>query len=288
MSMFHLFDDRICTLGEGPLWHPERGQLFWFDIIEKRLMTRTAEGPQHWQFDEHVSAAGWIDRSTLLIASETALIRFDIETGTQEIITPLEADTPATRSNDGRADPWGGFWIGTMGKNAEEGAGAIYRYYRGELRRLFHDITIPNAICFGPDRDRAYFTDTGTGLIMRQDLDAENGWPTGDPEVWRDFSYKKWGVDGAVIDAEGNMWNAQWGGGRIASYGPDGAFLEVHDVPARQVSCPAFGGADLTTLYVTSATQGLTQAQLDALPDSGKVFALHGVAQGQAEHQVIL
>ena len=109
-----------------------------------------------------------------------------------------------------------------------------------------------------------------------------------EPEVWRDFSYKKWGVDGAIIDAEGNMWNAQWGGGRIAGYGPDGEFLEVHDIPARQVTCPAFGGSDLTTLYVTSATQGLTEAQLQSHPDSGKVFALHGVAQGQAEHQVTL
>jgi sugar lactone lactonase YvrE len=75
------FDDRACILGEGPLWHPERAQLFWFDIMGKRLMTRTEDGARTWVFDRHVSAAGWVDRETLMVASETDLFRFDIDTG---------------------------------------------------------------------------------------------------------------------------------------------------------------------------------------------------------------
>ena len=95
-----IFDDTVCELGEGPLWHPERNQLFWFDILGKCLHTKG----QHWQFEEHVSAAGWVSRDELLIASETALFRFNLETEEKEHVIDLEADNPVTRSNDGRAD----------------------------------------------------------------------------------------------------------------------------------------------------------------------------------------
>jgi sugar lactone lactonase YvrE len=110
-----VFDARICGLGEGALWHPRRGQLFWFDILGKRMLTQTPDGPQDWTFAEMVSAAGWLDHDNLLIASETALFRFDLTTGQRHNVVALEANNPATRSNDGRADRQGGFWIGTMG-----------------------------------------------------------------------------------------------------------------------------------------------------------------------------
>ena len=112
--MTDVFDIRRCELGEGPLWHPERKQLYWFDIPGKRLLTQNDDGPQEWHFPGCVSAAGWIDRDTLMIASETALFRFNLETGSKRDIVALESDNPVTRSNDGRADPFGGFWIGTM------------------------------------------------------------------------------------------------------------------------------------------------------------------------------
>ena len=137
-----IFDATACELGEGPFWHPERQQFFWCDILGRKLLTRTSNKTQCWNFPGHVSALGWTDNDHLLIASETALHLFDLTTGQTEEIAPLEADNPATRSNDGRADPQGGFWIGTMGKRAEANAGAIYRYYRGEVRTLYPDITI--------------------------------------------------------------------------------------------------------------------------------------------------
>ncbi len=251
-----VFDSRVCELGEGALWHPGRGQLFWFDILGRRLMTVEAGTQRQWQFDEHVSAAGWIDADTLLIASETALSTFDLATAKQDVITPLEADNPAMRSNDGRADWWGGFWIGTMGKSAEPKAGAIYRFYRGSLEKLFGDITIPNSICFSPDRAHAYFTDTVTGIIMRQTLDDE-GWPEGGAEPFLDLASGNFKPDGSVIDAEGCLWNAQWGAARVARYSPEGQFRSAIGFPATQISCPAFGGPNMTSLFATSAREGL-------------------------------
>ncbi|MCB1354228.1 MAG: SMP-30/gluconolactonase/LRE family protein [Rhodobacteraceae bacterium] len=251
-----LFDARACTLGEGPLWHPLRRQFFWFDIIGKRLLSRENDRPHVWQFDEHASAAGWVDADTLLIATETGLRRFDIRSGAHEEILPLEAGNPVTRSNDGRADRQGGFWIGTMGKNAEPGAGAIYRFHDGALECLHRDITVSNAICFAPDGRTAYFSDTRTHRILRQELDAQ-GWPSAPAEAFIDLTEEPLNPDGAVIDAEGGLWNAQWGAGRVARYRPDGSFDRAIAVPGRNTSCPAFGGPDLSQILVTTAREAL-------------------------------
>lgn len=287
--MSEIFDDRACELGEGPLWHPERGQLFWFDIIGKRLMTRDADGPTQWDFDEHVSAAGWVDRDTLLIASETGLWRFGLPDGRRELVATLEADNPVTRSNDGRADPWGGFWIGTMAKqNANQGQGAIYRYFQGELRCLHSNISVSNAICFALDGGVAYYTDTPTQKIMRQPLEPDSGWPDGDPEVWLDLSKDGVFPDGAVVDAEGNFWNAQWGAWRVACYAPDGSLLRTVDFDAAHTSCPAFGGPGLTTLFCTTALQALSIDIRGKSDNHGMTFAARETAQGQEEHQVKL
>lgn len=273
-----IYDQTKCRLGEGPLWHPERGELFWFDILSKRLHIKG----RHWQFERHVSAAGWLDDDSLMIADSTGLHVFDMASGKTEQVAKIEADNPITRSNDGRADPWGGFWIGTMGLNAEENAGGIYRYYRGELRVLFDNITISNAISFAPDGSCAYFTDGPTRKIMRVKLAEPDGWPIDQPEVFLDFGPTEWGPDGAVVDAAGNLWNAQWGANRVACYAPDGTLSQTVTFPAKQTSCPAFGGPDLKTLFCTSAGVG----QIGE--DDGKTFATPVDTVGQAEHRVIL
>lgn len=278
-------DTRPCELGEGPLWHPERQELFWFDITGQRMLS---EQGGEWHFDTCVSAAGWIDRDTLLVASARALLRFDLRSGARQEIVPLEADNPVTRSNDGRADPWGGFWVGTMGLKAEPGAGAIYRFWQGELRQLYPGITIPNAISFSPDRQWAYFCDTTTRLIQRQALAPETGWPLGYPEPHIDLSATGRNPDGAVVDAAGNLWCAEWGSAHVACYSPDGRFLHAVSFDARHTSCPAFGGADLSTLYCTTAREGLDAAGLAAHPLSGQLFSVTGFGPGQREHRVLL
>ncbi|MDT8857470.1 SMP-30/gluconolactonase/LRE family protein [Paracoccaceae bacterium Fryx2] len=285
--MTPVFDSRQCTLGEGPLWHPTRRQLFWFDITGNRLLSRDATGPRAWAFAENVSAAGWIDHDHLLIASETALFRFNVETGARQDLCPLEADRPGTRPNDGRADLQGGFWIGTMGKKAEEGQGAIYRFYKGELRRLFASITISNAICFTPDGRHAHFCDTELRQVMRVALDPD-GWPQGDPQVFLDLAAERLNPDGAVVDAAGTLWLALWGAGRVAAYAPDGRLLRSVPFAAPHTSCPAFGGADLATLYCTTARQGMSPEALERYPLAGQTFAAPGIGRGQPEPHVIL
>lgn len=287
MTKARVFDDRPCFLGEGPLWHPERGQLFWFDIIGRTLLTRKGSETGAWTFEDMVSAAGWIDRDSLLIASETALLRLDLETRTRDIVAPLDLGA-GNRPNDGRADPWGGFWFSSMGKKAEKDAGAIYRFYRGEVSTLFSAITIPNAICFSPDRAFGYFADTDRSVVKRVGLDGETGAPVGEPEIHLDLSSEGLNPDGAVIDAAGNMWLAQWGAGRVAVYDPSGKFLKAVSMGAPHTSCPAFGGADFSTLYCTTAREGLDAEALEAHPESGNVLFAEGVGPGRAEPAVIV
>lgn len=278
-----IHSDTICQLGEGVLWHPRRAALFWCDILGGRLYERGASGQRHWDFGRMISALGWIDDSRLLVATERDIVCFDLTTGQEEALAPLEADRPETRSNDGRADPYGGFWIGTMGKMAEPSAGAIYRFYKGTVHRLFDGITISNAICFTPDGRFACFADTATQQVRRVSLDAD-GWPAGVATVWLDLRDAGLNPDGAVFARDGTFWNAQWGAGRVACYDPQGRFLSAVPLPAQQVTCPAFGGRDGTTLYVTSAAQGASPDDAQA----GMTFAVETPVRGQDEHRVLL
>lgn len=286
-SLSTVFDPTACLLGEGPLWHPEAGTWFWFDILNRTLYANGGAATKARHFDVIVSAAGWIDRDTLLVASAVGLHRLSLGGEAFELIAPLEADNPATRSNDGRADPAGGFWIGTMGRRAEPGAGAIYRYYRGELRQIFGAITIPNSICFAPDGSRAYFCDTSDGQIMTVALD-DHGWPKGEPSVFVDLRADGLNPDGSVIDSEGGLWNAQWGAGRVARYGPDGQFDRALAVGAERSSCPCFGGEGLGRMIVTTAQQGMSPEALAADPMSGQTFEVAPGATGIAETAVVL
>ena len=278
-----IFDDRVCALGEGAFWHPTRSEFFWFDILNKTLHSKA----RSWRFEDMISACGWVSHDQLIVASEKALLLFDLTTGTRDLTCAVEVFNDVTRSNDGRGDPWGGFWISTMGKNAEAQAGSIYRYFQGQLHTLFTDLTIPNAICFAPDRRCAYFSDSAAGLVWRQPLD-DQGFPQGTRQLFLDFSDQPFGPDGAVTDANGTFWNAQWGAGRVAAYDPQGNFLHAVKLPAAHTSCPAFGGPDLSDLYVTSATQGLNDQDLANTPEHGQTFVVGAVSQGVPEPQIKL
>lgn len=283
-----IHDRRICTLGEGAFWHPERQQFFWFDILNRRLLSRQGDQALDWEFPQMASAAGWVDHDRLLVATETGLVVLDLGSG---VITPhvaVEADNIKTRSNDGRADRQGGFWFSTMGKSAQIGAGSIYRYYRGTVSRLHEGVTIPNAICFSPDGRTAHFADTARGLVWRQPLDGM-GWPAGAPQVFLDLNKEGLNPDGAVIDAEGGFICAKWGDGSVMRYAPDGSRTHRIRVGGRHATCPAFGGPGMDQLLVTTATQDID----DPDPDQGLTYLLPpgqlpAGLRGLPEPQVIL
>ncbi|MEN0086880.1 MAG: SMP-30/gluconolactonase/LRE family protein [Pseudomonadota bacterium] len=287
MSKARVFIERKNELGEGALWHPARQSFFHFAITENLLFEHNVQGVilNEWDFGLNVSAAGIVSDTELLVASEKALFVLDLTDGNQRHICDLEADNSVTRSNDGRADRHGGFWIGTMGKQAENGAGAIYRYYKGELRVLVPAVTIPNSICFSPDGTLAYWTDTDVNRIMQVPLDAD-GWPAGTPSIFADHSGDEFGCDGSIVDADGYVWNARWGVGQIVRYSPAGAVERTINIPAPNCTCPALGGADGKMLFITTAYQGIVDKERKVDGVSGCTFAIDTDVQGLEEATV--
>lgn len=289
MTSSKIFDNTLCTLGEGPMWHPKRESLIWFDIMGMCMYERGLyrKKPNKFQFNHFVSACGWVNDTQILIATSKSLDTFDLESSSVKTLVDLEAENSRTRPNDGRTDPLGGFWISTMGIEHESEAGSIYRFYKGELRKLFSKISIPNSICFSPDGATGYFCDSGSHIIMAVKLDS-NGWPVSSPETFIDLRSEGLIPDGSVVDKEGCLWNAQWGSSRVAQYSPSGELLQTIEIDAPNSSCPEFGGENGSTIFVTSARYQLSDNELDLAPMSGSVFSAETSAEGQLSPQVIL
>lgn len=276
-------------LGEGPTYDPQTGAAWWFDIVGRKLFEYALATDIAKIHDLPVmgSVLARVDGERQVIATETGLHLRHVATGELKLITPIEADNPVTRSNDGRVHPCGALWIGTMGKNAEDKAGAIYHVARGVVTKLFPDISIPNAICFSPDGAIAYFADTAEDKLMRVAIDPATALPVGQPSIL--FEHRgKGGLDGAVCDQDGVIWNARWGGGCIDAYSPDGKRIASLTVPAGKTTCPAFVGPNADRLMVTTARQGLSAEQFAGDPNAGLTFLLDHKVKGRFEPDYIL
>jgi sugar lactone lactonase len=273
-----------CELGEGASFEPETDTLWWFDILGKALhelqMTQMHEAVH--PLPVMGSAIARIDADRQLIASDKGLFIRDRATGSLSLHCELEPGKPGNRSNDGRLHASGSLWIGTMGKSAEDGAGAIYHVAAGVVTRLFENISIPNSICFSPDGATGYFVDTRVNRLMSVPVDPASGLPSGESTVLIDGSGKPGGFDGSICDADGHIWNARWGEGALDRYDASGNLLERYELPAKRTTCPAFLGGG--RIAVTSSWEGLDAAGRAEDPMAGNLFAVSTPAKERFEH----
>lgn len=267
-----IFDSERLELGEGPGYDPKRNIAWWFDIERSRVYLHDGSlgKTTRYNLDAAGSALAVTEDARYLMVAADGLYLFDPATGSTQFHIGLEVENSNTRSNDARVHPSGHFWVSTMGWNAEEKAGSIYLLKEGRLEPIFTGVTIPNAICFSPAGETGYFTDTSDGRIMKVALDPDTGRPVAAPEVY--IADPGGNPDGAVTDAEGNLWVTLFGGGRVLGYNPSGVQIGEISVPAANVTCPAFVGADARQMLVTTALYGLTEAERAENPGAGATF----------------
>jgi sugar lactone lactonase YvrE len=281
MTTAELVVDSRCTLGEGILWDARRDALLWTDIERSMLwLHHTDDGSTRtWRLPDRLGSLALCESGRLLLALAKGLYLADID-GPPEaelavaLLVPLEIDLMSMRTNDGRTDRAGNFVFGTMNEHPDKAPiGTFFQYsIRHGLRPLaLGGVAIPNSICFSPDGGTMYFCDSMSGRILQCRYDAESA-TVSDFRVFVEFGPGRGLPDGSVIDADGCLWNAEWGAARVRRYTTGGTIEREIAVPAKNPTCPVFGGRDLTELYVTSARQELTPQELAARPDAGGVY----------------
>lgn len=281
MSQTQCAARRENILGEGPRWDAARGRLYWLDIKGKRLEWIEPDGVGDGAVDLPVRASALAPRGdgSLLLATEAGFGVLDLDGGAFDLRLPVEPERPANRSNDGGVDLQGRFWTGTMDDAEEHRSGALYRLDADwSCERVLDGLAIPNTVAVSPDGGTFYLGDSKDQTIYAWDLDPSG--VLGRQRVFADTKGTEASPDGSAVDAEGGVWNAQWGGWRVVRYRPDGTTDRVIPLPVEQPTSCAFGGKDLRTLYVTSARVGLSPEALAKQPLAGSLFAIRTEVAG--------
>jgi L-arabinonolactonase len=284
MTTATLLSDLRCPLGEGILRDDALGVLWWTDIQESLLWRHDpATGQERqWPLPQRLGSFVLTDEpGVLMLGLAKHVARFDTRTHTITLLADVEPTNPTTRVNDGRADRAGNYVFGTMHEGGPEPTGSFYRFTPlGVLQRLaLPNIAIANSIAFSPDGATMYWCDTHSRRIHACDYDGQTG-EVANIRVFADLrdadsgTAHKGSPDGSTVDADGCLWNAEWGGNRLTRYAPDGRVLAHVPVPASQPTCPAFGGARFDTLHLATAREGLSAQRLAEDVNAGAVFQL--------------
>ena len=263
-----------CELAEGPVWDAARGLLRWVDILPGHVHALDPATGAHTMFEagEPVGTVGLTRSGGLVLA---LVDRFALAGHDGRDLRPLggfTVDRSVIRFNDGKPDPWGNFWAGTMAWDEQNGPPCgLYRLAPdGAVTELFGGVGLSNGLDWTDDRRLFYYADSLAGGVDVFDTDPDTGALSGR----RRFVSVSGGLpDGLTLDAEGGLWLAVWGSGELRRYTPDGRLDTVVSLPVSQVTSAAFGGDGLRTLYITTARENFTPADLAAQPHAGDIFA---------------
>jgi sugar lactone lactonase YvrE len=276
-----LLVDARAEVGEGPVWDDARERLLWVDILAGRLHTcDPVTGNDAWRdVGQPLGAVALRARGGLVLAVRDGFALLE-PSGELRLVAEVEADGPANRMNDGACDRAGRFWAGTMAFEAVPGAGSLYRL-DPDLRvtKVLGDVTISNGLGWSPDDRTMYYVDSPTQTIDAFDYDAATG-AIENRRALATVADELGFADGLTVDAEGFLWVAVFGGGRLHRYAPDGSLERAVRLPVEQPTKPAFGGPGLEELYVTSAWHGLSDAERQRQPTAGGVLRLRPGVSG--------
>ena len=276
--------EQVDILGECPLWNEDQQSLYWVDIRRPavRRLDHASGRIDTWAMPDLVGAIAFIaGEDRLLVALPDRIALFDPATGALEPFVAAP-QIPGHRFNDGRVDASGRFWVGTMHNTTRAPEGVLYVVDgRRALTPVQTGICIPNSLGWSPDGRTMYFADSLRYTIFAYDFDPETGAMSNERAFARSTAPAF--ADGSAIDAEGFLWNAEFNGGRIVRYAPDGRIDRVVEVPAQRPTCCAFGGPDLDILYITTASQNMSPDELAAQPFAGSLLAIDSGVRGLIE-----
>ena len=281
---------RPDELGESPFWHPQELALYWIDIPGRQLrrcnvFTGTVES---WHMPMEPGCIAPAASGGLVIALRDGIYRARLWGGELQCIAPFFHDTATTRFNDGKADPAGRMWAGTMYEPRDKAEAELFsmdcRAGAPVIERKAGNATIANGLAWSPDEKTVYWTDTVQHTIWAWDWDKHSNAMTRQ-RVLRQFDMKPEGwhygmpgyggrPDGAAVDVQGNYWVAMFEGARILKLSPGGEILAEYRTRAQCPTMPCFGGSDFKTLYITSASARRPEAELRDMPLSGCVFSM--------------
>jgi sugar lactone lactonase YvrE len=282
------------TLGESPFWHPHENRLYWIDIPGQRLRrmslgntSKPSEAVDNWDLPEEPGCLAPALRGGWVMALRSGVYRAKVWGGELTMLAPAPYDTQKLRFNDGKCDPAGLFWSGSMYEPRDQAAAHLYALQAdGSFAVKAGQATVANGLAWSPKGQTLYWSDTAAHCIRAWDYEAD-GQRMSHPRTHVQFAAKPkdWVYgsdvakayagrpDGAAVDVEGNYYVAMYEGHRLAKIAPDGTCMAFIQTPVQCPTMPCFGGEDLRTLIITTSAHGRSDAEMAALPASGCVFA---------------
>src|SRR5258706_4319875 len=270
-----------CELGEGPVWW--QGALWFTDIKQKTVHRFDPQSgrARNWRAQSEVGFLAQLENGHFIAGAKTGLYDFDPASGDFVLIRTVEPDRPSNRLNDGAVDRKGQLWFGSMDDGEGRPSGMLYRFCRGSLAPMDSGYVITNGPAFSPDGGTLYHTDTLEKRIYAFDL-REDG-SLANKRLFVTIEEGAGYPDGSSVDSEGCVWTGLFGGWAARRYSPSGALLDSVSFPVANVTKLAFGGADLKTVYATTARKGLDANSLAAQPLAGGLFRFQASVPGQPQ-----
>jgi len=287
VSDAELVIDPQAELGEGPVWDAGAGCLWFVDILRGRVhrFDPATNVLRTFEIGMMVGAVAPAADGDLVLAVHDGFARLDLATGQVTMIVEVEADRPDQRMNDGKCDPAGRFWAGTMALDERAGAGALYRLDPGGcVQTMLRHVSISNGLDWTGDGRLMYFIDSPTQTIDTFDFDLAAGTISNRQTLLR-IGPAHGMPDGLTLDADGYLWVSLWGGGGVRRYAPDGRLDSIVRLPTMYPTSCAFGGPDLRDLYITTATIRLSASERAAQPQAGGLFRFRPPVGGRPAHR---
>jgi sugar lactone lactonase YvrE len=274
---------QIMVLGESPLWHPVEKCLYWVDIVAATLYRLNSDNSiDKFTMPSEIGSIAWCAKGGLIAALKDRFVTIDSITGTtQNIALPLQG-IKTVMFNDGKCDRQGRFWAGTKDIAEREPIGALYCLDKGDVTEMLNGFTVSNGIAWNLDNSLMYICDSPARQIYQYEFDLQHG-SLGQMRVFAQIPKAEGFPDGLTVDSLGYLWSCHWNGWQITRYAPNGEIDSVIPMLVPRPTSCCFGGPDLTTLYVTSASIDLSAAQLVDAPQSGMLFAIETGIKGLPE-----